>query len=106
MKITIEVNDGRAEVSIQDKNVTGIDALEKYMRAVESLLGAYTKVIDNVDVTDSSKNAMNMHNNRLIRGYVDKYVSYEDNERTRKVLDMADTVTEALKKMFGEKGGK
>ena len=106
MKIFIEVNEVGANVEIQDTKVTGAKALANYMVAVEGLLDTYKKVVAKVGATDSAINAINMHNNKELKKWADEYVSYEDDERTKKVVEMSEAMLDVLKKMFGKKEDK
>lgn len=104
MKIVIETNEMGVNVDIQDTNVTGAKALANYMMAVEGLLDTYKKVVAKVGATDSAVNAINMHNNKELKKWADEYVSYEDDERTKKVVEMSEAMLDVLKKTFGKKG--
>ena len=108
MKIVIETNEMGVNVDIQDTNVTGAKALANYMMAVEGLLDTYKKVVAEVvakvGATDSAVNAINKHNNKELKKWADEYVSYEDDERTKKVVEMSEATLDVLKKMFGKKG--
>lgn len=101
MKIVIETNKVGVNVDIQDTNVTGAKALANYMMAVEGLLDTYKKVVAKVGATDSAINAINMHNNKELKKWADEYVSYVDDERTKRVVEMSEATLDVLKKMFG-----